>query len=49
MGIDDEICRIRKELDSNIEKCESYDKIYKISLELDELIAEYYRIEDKYK
>lgn len=49
MVIDDEICKMRKKLDRSIEQSESYDKIYAISLELDKLIAEYYRIQERKK
>lgn len=40
--INDEICKLRTKLNNSIAKGEDYDKIYKISVELDELIAEYY-------
>lgn len=40
--INDEICRLRNELNNSIVNGEDYDKIYKISIELDELITEYY-------
>lgn len=45
MNLDEKICNLRKKLDNSISNNESYDKIYKISLQLDELIAEYYRKE----
>lgn len=41
--INDEIRKKREELNKSIEENCSYDYIYKISVELDELIAEYYR------
>lgn len=40
--LNDEICKKRDELNKSIENGEEYSKIYKISVELDELIAEYY-------
>jgi len=41
--INDEICRLRDELNKSIADGEDYETIYKISTELDELIAKYYR------
>jgi len=38
---------MRKKLDESIEKNENYAKIYSISLEIDDLIAEYYREEKR--
>ena len=52
MSLDEKIYNLRKKLDDSISNNESYDKIYGISIELDELIAEYYREEvakNKYK
>lgn len=43
--LNDEICRLREKLNSSIINGEDYEKTYKISVELDELIAEYYKIE----
>ena len=40
--LNDEICKKRDELNKSIENGEEYSKIYKLSVELDELIAEYY-------
>lgn len=40
--LNDEICKKRDELNKSIENGEEYSKIYKISVELDELIAQYY-------
>ncbi len=40
--INDEICKLRTKLNNSIVKGEDYDKIYRISVELDELISEYY-------
>lgn len=41
--LNDEICKKRDELNKSIELNEEYSKIYKISVELDELIAKYYK------
>ena len=41
--LNDEIRKKREELNRSIEENKDYDYIYKISVELDELIAEYYR------
>ncbi len=40
--LNDEICRKRDELNKSIEIGEEYSKIYRLSVELDELIAKYY-------
>ena len=40
--VSEKIVKLRKELDDSIKDKKSYDKIYKLSIELDELIAEYY-------
>lgn len=40
--INDEICKLRTKLNNSIVKGEDYDKIYTISVELDELISKYY-------
>ena len=40
--INDEICKLRTKLNNSIIKGEDYDKIYKLSVELDELISQYY-------
>lgn len=40
--INDEICKLRTKLNNSIIKGEDYDKIYRLSVELDELIAKYY-------
>ena len=47
--INDEICRLRNELNNSIVRGEDYDKINRISIELDELITEYYIKEKKKK
>lgn len=43
--LNDEICKLREKLNKSIEQNEDYDKIYNISVELDELIAKFYQIE----
>ena len=45
--INDEICRLREKLNDSIINGENYEKIYQISVELDELIANYYKEEYK--
>lgn len=40
--INDEICELRDKLNKSIELGENYDIIYKLSVELDELIAQFY-------
>ena len=44
--LNDEIRKKREELNRSIEENKSYDEIYKISVELDELISEYYKINE---
>ena len=41
--LNDEICNLRDKLNKSIEENASYDEIYRISVELDELIAEFYK------
>ena len=41
--INDEICVLRDKLNKSIEDGEDYEVIYKLSVELDELIAKYYK------
>lgn len=41
--LNDEICKLRDKLNKSIEQGEEYNVIYKISVELDELIAQYYK------
>ena len=43
--LNDEICKLREELNNSIINGEDYEKTYKISVELDQLIAEYYKME----
>lgn len=40
--LNDEICKKRDQLNKSIEQNEEYSKIYRLSVELDELIAKYY-------
>ena len=42
--LNEEICRLRNELNRCISEGEDCSKIYKVSVELDKLIAEYYKI-----
>lgn len=42
--LNDEICKLREELNESILKEEDYDKILEISVKLDELIAQHYRM-----
>lgn len=41
--LNEEICKLRDKLNRSIEKGEDYAIIYKLSIELDELIAQYYK------
>jgi len=41
--LDDEICKLRDKLNESIVKGQDYSIIYQLSIELDELIAKYYR------
>ena len=43
--LNDEICKLREELNESIIKGQDYEITYKISVKLDQLIAEYYRTE----
>ena len=40
--LNDKICKLREKLDESIRKDLDYSIIYKLSIELDELIAQYY-------
>lgn len=40
--LNDQICELREKLNKSIEQGEDYEIIYKISVELDELIARHY-------
>lgn len=41
--IEDKIEKLREKLNKSIENNETYDVIYKLSTDLDELIVEYYK------
>ena len=41
--LNDEISKLREKLNNSIISGEDYNIVYQISIELDELIAEYYR------
>lgn len=41
--LNDEICKLREKLNESIIKGQDYMITYKLSIELDELIARYYR------
>ena len=46
--LNEEICKLRDKLNKSIENGDDYSITYKLSIELDELIAKYYRdIKDK--
>lgn len=45
--LNDEICKKREELNRSILENKDYSIIYRLSVELDELIAEFYRKSDK--
>ena len=45
--LNDEICKLRDELNKSIEEEKDYEKIYEISVKLDELISRFYKIETK--
>ena len=40
--LNDEICKLRDKLNESIITGQDYEEIYKLSVELDELIAKYY-------
>lgn len=44
--LNDEIRKKREELNKSIEENKNYEYIYKLSVELDELIARYYKINE---
>lgn len=41
--LNDEICKLRDKLNKSIEDEEEYSVVYQLSIELDELIAKYYK------
>lgn len=47
--LNDEICKKRDELNNSIITGKDYNIIYKLSIELDELIAKYYKEKCKIK
>ncbi len=49
MTLDDKISQVREKLNKCITDGENYSVIYKVSVELDELIAQYYAREAKMK
>ena len=42
--LNDEICKLRDELNKSIEEEKDYSVIYELSVKLDKLIAEYYKV-----
>ena len=46
--LNDEICKLRNKLNESIVTGKDYSIIYQLSLELDELIAEYYKQNEKF-
>ena len=47
--LNDEICKLRDKLNKSIEEGKDYSVIYKLSVELDELITSYYGKNSKKK
>ena len=45
--LNDEICKLRDELNKSIEEEKDYDYIYELSVNLDDLIAEFYGVKEK--
>ncbi len=43
--LNDEICKLREELNDSILNGKDYSVTYELSIELDKLIAEYYQLE----
>lgn len=41
--LNDEICKLRDKLNKSIERGDKYEIIYQLSIELDELIAQFYQ------
>ncbi len=41
--LNDEICKLRNKLNKSIEHGDDYSITYKLSIELDELIVQYYK------
>ena len=44
--LNDEICKLRDKLNKSIEQGDDYSITYQLSIELDELIAQYYSEEE---
>lgn len=44
--LNDEICKLREKLNESIITGQDYNITYKLSIELDELIAKYYNVTD---
>ena len=47
--LNEEICKLRDKLNKSIENGDDYSITYKLSVELDELIAKYYKNLEKNK
>lgn len=47
--LNDEICKLRDKLNQSIVSGQDYSVIYELSIELDELIAQFYRVKQKEK
>lgn len=47
--LEDEIKKKREELNESIEKHRKYEDVYKLSVELDDLIAEFYKESEEKK
>ncbi len=45
--LNDEICKLREELNKSIIEEREYNYIYELSVKLDKLIAEFYGINEK--
>lgn len=45
--LNDDICKLRDKLNRSIENGDDYEITYKLSVELDELIAKYYSLDEK--
>ncbi len=45
--LNDEICKLREQLNDSILNGEDYEKILDISVKLDKLIAEFYKLNSK--
>ena len=47
--LNEEICKLRDKLNKSIEKNDDYSITYRLSIELDELIAKYYNKSKKWE